>query len=321
MPPKKGKKSGKKSGKKGKAKGKGKGKGKNSAAGASAAGNGAVEDVFVDKEELLHEELAKVTNNINAIKQEIVDTKRECDFLQDEAQKIRVESHEYMSYMEKKIHKRQRCLITLNDYNQQEICDLKELQKKMVDAYEAEKQKLRAEILDKASKLSSAHQEIDDMDELMRFKNEQTSQIAALENEVQSVRSRHSEQLNQLKMRFVQERCSFEEEAERRVQELAKEAFREAVICLVGHTNQIKLDNRSLRKELLSLIQQTRNLQVYRSKLEDQHTELLREQQFARDLRNVRDSKNRRIYRALGGGAVGANVLLCTDAELQIDHR
>lgn len=88
--------------------------------------------------------------------------RKENEWLQEEAQRIRVESvrvmflkrifskqfiwlfsfafqHEYMSYMEKKIDKRQRTIITLSDYNQQEIKDLQTMKEEMVSAYEEKK--------------------------------------------------------------------------------------------------------------------------------------------------------------------------------------
>lgn len=41
--------------------------------------------------------------------------------------------------MEKKIDKRQRTIITLSDYNQQEIKDLQTMKEEMVSAYEEKK--------------------------------------------------------------------------------------------------------------------------------------------------------------------------------------
>ena len=44
---------------------------------------------------------------------------------QDEASNIRLETYEYMNYMEKKTSKRQSMIVSLNDQNQKEIEKIK----------------------------------------------------------------------------------------------------------------------------------------------------------------------------------------------------
>ena len=60
-----------------------------------------------EKEVLLQQQLDILTDQLGTVKKRVEDLREENDWLQTEAQKVRVESHEYMSYMEKKTNKRQ----------------------------------------------------------------------------------------------------------------------------------------------------------------------------------------------------------------------
>ena len=66
-------------------------------------------------------------------------------------------------------------------------------------------------------------------------------------------------------------------------------------MCLTEHTNHIKLENRDLRRELLELIRKTRALQDHKLELEDQRRQLLREQQYAGDLKKLRATRQHSV--------------------------
>lgn len=76
--------------------------------------------------------------------------------------------------------------------------------------------------------------------------------------------------------------------------------FQEAIMCLTDHTNNIKLENRHLRKELLELIRKTRALQEHKLELEDQRRQLLREQQYATDLKTLRATRQHKVFKSFG---------------------
>ena len=63
-------------------------------------------------------QLQDVRNNVERLRKEHIR-------LTDEASNIRVETHEYMNYMEKKTSKRQNMIVSLNDQNQKEIEKIK----------------------------------------------------------------------------------------------------------------------------------------------------------------------------------------------------
>lgn len=76
--------------------------------------------------------------------------------------------------------------------------------------------------------------------------------------------------------------------------------FQEARQCLQGHTSRIKEENRSLRKELLMLIQETRVLYRHKKELEEQFKVLSREQQYANCLQNERSKRQDMLYKGFG---------------------
>lgn len=73
--------------------------------------------------------------------------------------------YEYMSYMERKTHKRQTTIVTLSDQNTKEIQDIREQKEKMLASYEEKKAKLRAIMLDKEATLAKTKQELEDLAE------------------------------------------------------------------------------------------------------------------------------------------------------------
>ncbi|PAA73490.1 hypothetical protein BOX15_Mlig001659g2 [Macrostomum lignano] len=281
MPPKKGKKKGKS---------KGKDKSAKKADESVAPEVEQPQEEVVDKEQQLKEELAKVIKEVEDAKKKLSELKSENEWLQEESQRIRVESHEYMGYMEKRADKRQKALITLSDYNEHEIKVLLQQREEMLEAYSYQKEELKQTLLSKQNELSKARDELDELAEFKKLKDEQAEMIKHLEKEAQNLRIQHSEQLQQLKAKFMREKREFQEESEQKVHQLSKEAYKEAITSLIDHSNTVKLQNRKLRKDLLHMIQQTRLLQEHKRKLEIQHDELLKEQEFSKDIRKLRNA-------------------------------
>lgn len=70
--------------------------------------------------------------------------------------------------------------------------------------------------------------------------------------------------------------------------------------CLEEHTTKIKLENRRLRKELLQLIHSSRHLHEHKTELEKQKKELLREQEYASDLKKIQSTRQHKVLKSLG---------------------
>jgi len=64
--------------------------------------------------------------------------------------------------------------------------------------------------------------------------------------------------------------------------------IKEAIVCLNEHTERVRVENRVLRHELLALIRKSQALHVHKRQLEQQRVLLLREHQYAQDLKAIR---------------------------------
>ncbi|KAJ8319103.1 hypothetical protein KUTeg_004194 [Tegillarca granosa] len=225
------------------------------------------------------------------------DSRKEHEWLQQEAHRVRVESHEYMSYMEKKTSKRQTTIITLSDHNKNEIKNLQLQKQIMEEEFDEKKRILENMLLEKQNMLKKTTEELGELQEYKNLQTEQLTKIKELEKELMQYRSKHSETISQLKAQFLQEKKDFQNDAENRINTLEKKANKEAIQCLTEHTNRIKLENRHLRKELLELIQQTRAYQAHQKELEEQRKQLLREQQYANDLKQLRKTRQHKVMK------------------------
>ncbi|KAH9512866.1 hypothetical protein Btru_036794 [Bulinus truncatus] len=288
MPPKKGKKSGKK-GKKGK-------KGSKEA---NATSDQRKTPVPSEKETILQLELEKVTIQLEEAKKRVNDLKKENEWLQNEAQNIRIENHEYMSYMEKKTSKRQTTIITLSDHNREEIRNIELQKQKMEEDFDKKKKTLENILLEKQHLLQKTHQELQDLQEYKDLQLDQQNKIKELEQEVIKMRGHHTKCVQQMKEDFLKEKKEYLQDSETRVQTQEKKANQEALQCLSEHTNKIKIENRHLRQELLQLIKTSRALNEHKSTLEEQKRQLLREQSYANDLRKLREARQKKSFKPL----------------------
>ncbi|XP_031575101.1 coiled-coil domain-containing protein 153-like, partial [Actinia tenebrosa] len=276
-----------------KKKNKGKKKGKGGDKETGAEGEGEKKPEPTEKELELRKELEKITEKLRALKLEVEGLRQENEWLQEEAQKTRLESHEYMSYMSKKTQKRQTTIITLSDRNQQELQDINDQKEQLLTEYGQKKDELKALMLEKEAELAMAKNELADLEEYQLLQKEQEAEIARLENEVQSMRKKHSEAIQKLKSSFLREKRGYQQESDSKIQEMAQQATQEARHCLEEHTNNVKNENKILRQQLLQLIRRTRALHEHREELEAQHKALLREIQYGRDLKKLQGTRQK----------------------------
>ncbi|XP_071960781.1 coiled-coil domain-containing protein 166-like [Antedon mediterranea] len=278
---------------------KGKGKGKNKP---KDDAEGEVEEPAqaTEKEILLKRELDSLTDELAGLKKRVDELRRENEWLQEEAHKTRVESHEYMSYMAKKAHKRQTTIITLSDQNQEEIRQINQQKESMLREYEVKKKVLREELMEKDSELAKTNKELQELDEYKKLQADQVKRIRDLEKEVMRMRGKHTDTIQKLKSKFLAEKRDFQQESDGKIQQVAQQANREALICLQDHTNKIKQENRELRHELLKLIRRSRALQEHKTDLEEQKRQLLREKQYAEDLKQLRNTRQHQVLTSFG---------------------
>ncbi|KAK3768163.1 hypothetical protein RRG08_031703 [Elysia crispata] len=252
-----------------------------------------------EKEILLKAELEQVTLQLDKDKQTVEELKQENEWLQNEAQKIRIESHEYMSYMEKKTSKRQTTIITLSDHNKQEIRNIQLQRQNMEEDFDEKKKSLENLLLEKQHLLEKTNQELGDLQEYKDLQTDQLNKIKELERQVMQMRAHHTERIQQMKSDFLREKKEYQHDSDFRIQSLEKKANKEAVQCLTEHTNKIKLENRALRHELLNLIKTTRALNEHQRLLLEQKRQLVREQNYANDLKMLREARQKKAYKPL----------------------
>lgn len=252
-----------------------------------------------EKEILLQEELNTVTAELENAKKKVEDLRKDNEWLQQEAQKVRIESHEYMSYMEKKTSKRQTSIVTLSDHNKQEIRNIQLQRQVMEEEFDEKKKALEALLLEKQHLLEKTNQELNDLQEYKNLQTEQLTKIRDLERQVNEMRAHHTHTIQQLKADFLRQKREYQIDSDTRIQSLEKKANKEAMQCLTDHTNHIKLENRALRQELLSLIQTTRALNEHQKELEDQRRQLLREQNYASDLKKLREMRQQKAFKGV----------------------
>ncbi|EDO44923.1 predicted protein [Nematostella vectensis] len=145
-----------------------------------------------------------------------------------------------------------------------------------------------------------ANGELEDLEEYQVLQKDQEVEIARLEEEVQTMRRKHSEAIQKLKAQFLREKRGYQKESDSKIQEMAKQATQEAKHCLDDHTQKIKEENKVLRHELLMLIRRTRALHEHREELQAQHKALLREVQYGRDLKKLSGTRQNRLYKSFG---------------------
>lgn len=285
-------------GKKGKGKGKkgGKKKGKSVAGDDAAAGPSQAAEATgpTDREAYLKKELALLDANLERLKNQAADLRKENDVLQKEASHVRTESHGYMTYMAKKTHKRQTTIISLSDQNQKELENINAQKAQMLADYEMKKTRLKSILLEKENLLSKARKEFQDLGEYRELRDEQLKKIKQLEREVLHMRGKHSDAIGDLKTKFLREKAEFSKESEEKIEALALEANKKAVQCLNEHTTSIKTENKRLRAELMELIRRSQVLNNHKMELEEQKKQLLREQQYGADIRRLRGLQHRK---------------------------
>ncbi|RDD42086.1 Coiled-coil domain-containing protein 166 [Trichoplax sp. H2] len=245
-------------------------------------------NVVSERELKLRTNLANLNEELEKVKNQVAEVQKENEWLQEEARRTRIESHEYMSYMSKKTNKRQSAVVSLSDKNQEEIQKIAEQKRQMMQEYEAKKTELRQVILEKESELARINKDLSELAEYKTLQGEQQAEIKKLEKEVSQMRKHHTENIQILKSKFLKEKKDFQKESESKIQQLEKQANQEAMQCLKEFTDGIKSENRVLRKELLNLIRNVRALQDCKKQLENQRQTLSQERQYAQDLKKLR---------------------------------
>ena len=253
-----------------------------------------------EREILLSQQLESLTDELAEMKRNVGELRKENEWLQEEAQQTRLESHEYMAYMARKTEKRQSTIVSLNDNNHEQLSKIQKQKEEMIAYYDQQKTELKDQMLEKETELSSAKKELAELEQYQRLQYDQEAEIKSLEEEVQQMRAKHSETIQKLKAQFLQEKKLFQDQSDTRIQAMAKQANQEAKQSMTTQTQRVKEENQKLRKELLALIRRTRALHDKRQQLEEQHKTLKRDLQYGKDLTRIQGTRQNRLYKSFG---------------------
>ncbi|XP_014784061.1 putative autophagy-related protein 11 [Octopus bimaculoides] len=239
------------------------------------------------KETILEKHLQDITRQLEKCKARVAELQYENTSLEDEATKTRTESHEYMNYMGKKTELRQKTVVTLNDHNKELFRAIQEERKQIEEKYDGRKKDLETVLLAKRHVLHQTKKEMDALQESKFLQEEQLKRITELEKEIIEIRNHHALSVEELKEKYIDEKMKFRMEADEKIRVLTKEANEEARKHLVQYAEMIKNENRSLRRQLKSLIVSNRALLDHRQRLEEQHKTLAWKLQYAEDMKSL----------------------------------
>lgn len=253
------------------------------------------EDRDLDKETVLKETLDRLTNELEEAKKRVISLKEDNEWLEQESVRITEESHEYMNFMSRKANMRQNSIITLSDQNKQEIENLKIQKDELIKEFEAKKQAIQNNLIQKQNMLNKVKAEIEEMSEYKELKQSQQDEIAQLENNIIEVRKEQTKVISKLRSEFIKEKFEHKREADHKIATIVKAANKEARECLSENTLKIKQENQRLRSELLELINTTKDLKAHKQNLEKKKLDLLKEINYAEDLKKVRSTQQDRM--------------------------
>ncbi|KAM8953336.1 coiled-coil domain-containing protein 166-like [Pelodytes ibericus] len=240
------------------------------------------------REAILQQEHNKLLADQGGLKIRLEQLRKENEFLQEEAERVREESQEYMSYMTKRSQRRQDAIVSLSDLNQRELEEISEEKKKLESQFQEEEDKLREQLLQREKELANLNREIEELGPMKELKREQLSHIKKLEEEVMATRGRHAEGLLRVKSAFLREKARCHQDSEHQLDHLSQAAQAEAKKALQEVSTRMKDENQDLRQELLHLIHQARMLQAQKQKVEEQNHQLRTEENCRQELRNLK---------------------------------
>ncbi|CAF4622585.1 unnamed protein product, partial [Rotaria sp. Silwood1] len=228
--------------------------------------------------------ISKITTIIKCIQEEN-------NWLNEEANKVRAETAEYVQYMSKKTNIRQAQIVTLTDYHRQEIEEINRDKENMLKEYEKKKEELRSQLLKKEQLLAQTKHELENMGEYKNIQEQQNNEIKRLQEEINRMRGEHVREISNMRLTFQKEVQRQRTEEDAKVQEIRRQADQEAEQFLYDRTLSIQSENLQLRKSLQELLKQIQALDESKQNLEEEQLILIRQLKLATDLKRIRLNK------------------------------
>ncbi|XP_042749710.1 coiled-coil domain-containing protein 166-like [Lagopus leucura] len=253
----------------------------------------AMETVVGERNAYLQKESEILSEHMNTYMGRVERFLRENKFLEEEAKRNRQESNIYLSYLSKHGQKCQNLMITLNEQNETDLSQVRQQKEKLVSRYAEREREARSRLTEVEAKYALLNSEVEDLQPFKDLQLEQTRKMKELEKELLVAKIRHSEEMHQIKSRFLQAKAGREEDSRQKILLLSRRAEAAAMRSLIQHIEQVKAENRRLRQELLGLIRCSEVLKEIQAELREQQQQLLREQWCTQDVAHAR----RRLHR------------------------
>ncbi|NXK05893.1 CC166 protein, partial [Herpetotheres cachinnans] len=249
-----------------------------------------METLVKEGKSYLQKEYKILTEHLNTYMGRVEHFLQENKFLEKEAQRNREESNAYLSYIRKHNQKCQNLIITLNDQNHTDLSQVCMQKEKIISQYTEKEKEVRSSLMTMETKYSLMIKEVED---LQPFKDpsvllEQKKKIEELEKELLVTKIQHSDEMHNIKCRFLQAKAECEKDFHQKIQVLTKTAEAAAIQSLIQHIKQVKAENWHLRQELLRLIRYSKTLKETEVQLRAQQQQLLWENQYTQDRAHMR---------------------------------
>ncbi|CAF3381857.1 unnamed protein product [Rotaria sp. Silwood1] len=206
-------------------------------------------------------------------------SEEENHWLNEEAKKIRIKTDEYMHFMSKKTNLRQTKIVTLTDYHRKEIEDINRDKEKMLKEYKQKKEELRLQLIEKEQLLIELIQE------------QQNNEIKRLQHEITRMRGQHVNEISHLKLTYEKELQQQRNNENVKVEEIRRQADKEAEQFLYDQTKSIQNENVELRQALQNMLKRTQVLHNLKQRLEEEQLHLINRIKLTTDLRKIRLDK------------------------------
>ncbi|CAF1039012.1 unnamed protein product [Adineta steineri] len=243
------------------------------------------------RELILQEELDKKVEKLAEIKLRVRQAQEENNWLNEEANKVRAETAEYVQYMSKKTNTRQTQVITLTDYYREQVKDINREKENMLKEYERKKEELRSQLMKKEQFLSQTKRELDGIGEYKNIQEQQNNEIKRLQEEITQIRGKHVRGISQMRLTFEKELQQQRMDEGAKVQAIRRQADEEAEQFLYDRSIAIQNENLELRKSLQGYLKRIHALNESKQHLEEEQINLIRQLKLATDLKRIRINK------------------------------
>ncbi|NXP26584.1 CC166 protein, partial [Scytalopus superciliaris] len=236
-------------------------------------------EILKERKLYLQEECRILTEHLGTYLGRAEQLLQESKALDKAAQGTQEQGQVFLSCREKRGQERQDLIVTLNEQNCRDVARNREQREQLIPQYAGKEQELTSALKDTEAEASLLDTELEELEPYKEVSVQAGQRVKELEKELLVTRIRCAEETHAIRSRFLQEKADCERHFQQRMQRLTWRAEEVALQALIQHVQEVKAENRRLRRELLGLIQHSQVLRDAKIRLQDQQEQLLRENQ------------------------------------------